>query len=61
YPRPETRLSDDLNNKKNDLIYQFNPKAQIYGFIVGSDLRGPLHKGLPKIEATRNSHTVACS
>ena len=27
--------------RKNELIYQFNPKAQIYGFIVGSGLRGP--------------------
>ena len=40
YPRPDTGLSVDLINKKNELIYQFNPKAQIYGFIVGSGLRG---------------------
>ena len=44
YPRPDTGLSVDLVNKKNELIYQFNPKAQIYGFIVGSDLRGPLQR-----------------
>ena len=48
-------------NKKNELIYQFNPKAQIYGFIVGSGLRGPLHKGLPTIEATRHSHPVVAA
>ncbi|MCQ1260099.1 DUF871 domain-containing protein [Staphylococcus aureus] len=61
YPRPDTGLSVDLVNKKNELIYQFNPKAQIYGFIVGSDLRGPLHKGLPTIEATRHSHPVVAA
>ena len=61
YPRPDTGLSVDLVNKKNELIYQFNPKAQIYGFIVGSGLRGPLHKGLPTIEATRHSHPVVAA
>ncbi|MDN8988788.1 MupG family TIM beta-alpha barrel fold protein, partial [Staphylococcus aureus] len=42
YPRPDTGLSVDLFNKKNELIYKFNPKAQIYGFIVGSVFRGHL-------------------
>ena len=47
--------------RKNELIYQFNPKAQIYGFIVGSGLRVLLHKGLPTIEATRHSHPVVAA
>ncbi|HHS2988611.1 TPA: 6-phospho-N-acetylmuramidase [Staphylococcus argenteus] len=61
YPRPDTGLSADWVKKKNEYIYQFNKKAQIYGFIVGTDLRGPLHKGLPTIELTRYDHPVVAA
>ncbi|MBO3065621.1 MupG family TIM beta-alpha barrel fold protein [Staphylococcus shinii] len=58
YPRPDTGLETQFVKSQNDLILSYNPQANIYGFIVGTTLRGPLFKGLPTIENTRYMHTI---
>ena len=40
------------------LILRFNPEAQIFGFISGSQKRGPIFKGLSTIETSRNHHPI---
>ncbi len=51
YPKPTYALLLYLLEEKSSLIYQFNPRNKTQWFIVRSGLRGPLHKGLPTIEA----------
>lgn len=58
YPRPDTGLDDQFVNKQNILILKYNPNATIFGFIAGTTARGPLFKGLPTIESTRDKHPV---
>lgn len=58
YPRPDTGLSESFVTQQNMLILRFNPEAQIFGFISGSQKRGPIFKGLPTIEASRNHHPI---
>lgn len=58
YPRPDTGLSHSFVQAQNALIRHFNPEAIIYGFISGTKRRGPLYKGLPTLEDTRDAHPV---
>ncbi|SCS70684.1 MupG family TIM beta-alpha barrel fold protein [Staphylococcus caeli] len=58
YPRPDTGLTASYVNSQNRLILKYNHNADIYGFIVGTTKRGPLYKGLPTIEATRDIHPI---
>ncbi|MBE6178939.1 MupG family TIM beta-alpha barrel fold protein [Staphylococcus xylosus] len=58
YPRPDTGLEAQFVKSQNELILSYNPKANIYGFIAGTTLRGPLFKGLPTIETARYMHTI---
>ncbi|MCU5745218.1 MupG family TIM beta-alpha barrel fold protein [Staphylococcus sp. SQ8-PEA] len=58
YPRPDTGLNDVFVKQQNQLIREFNPQATIYGFISGTEKRGPLFKGLPTLEANRKSHPI---
>ncbi|HLR19203.1 MAG TPA: MupG family TIM beta-alpha barrel fold protein [Staphylococcus sp.] len=58
YPRPDTGLEASFVASQNKMILQFNPQADIFGFVTGSTLRGPLYKGLPTIENSRYQHPV---
>lgn len=58
YPRPDTGVSTQFVTAQNSLIKSFNPNANIFGFIAGTEKRGPVHKGLPTIEKTRWSHPL---
>ena len=60
YPRPDAGLSSQFVTAQNSLIKTFNPSAEIFGFIAGTEKRSPLHKGLPTIEKTRWTHPL-CS
>lgn len=56
YPRPDTGLSATFVEQQNALIHSFDSMAYIYAFIPGTELRGPIFKGLPTIEVHRNQH-----
>lgn len=56
YPRPDTALSLSSLQQQNNLIHLFDPNAKIFAFIPGTNLRGPLYKGLPTIENHRHEH-----
>ncbi|MDN6629783.1 MAG: MupG family TIM beta-alpha barrel fold protein [Staphylococcus equorum] len=58
YPRPDTGLEPQFVASQNNLILKYNAQADIFGFITGSTLRGPLYKGLPTIESTRYQHPI---
>ena len=56
YPRPDTGLSATFVKQQNELIHSFDSTADVYAFIPGTELRGPIFKGLPTIEVHRNQH-----
>ena len=58
YPRPDTGLSRSFIDNKNQLIHVYDKHAKIYAFIPGTELRGPLFKGLPTIESHRSAHPL---
>lgn len=58
YPRPDTGLESQFVKAQNEMILKYNAHANIYGFIAGSTLRGPIYKGLPTIEDTRYKHPI---
>lgn len=61
YPRPDTGLSYSFIEYKNQLIKTYDKHAKIYAFIPGTELRGPLHKGLPTVESHRSSHPLVAT
>ncbi|WP_436854681.1 MupG family TIM beta-alpha barrel fold protein [Staphylococcus caeli] len=58
YPRPDTGLTASYVHSQNKRILKYNANANIYAFIAGTTKRGPLYKGLPTVEVTRDVHPV---
>lgn len=58
YPRPETGLDPDFLRESTQMLQSAGLK--VYAFIPGDEqLRGPLHEGLPTLEAHRNAAPLA--
>lgn len=58
YPRPETGLDPEFLQESTRMLQAAGLK--VYAFISGDDqLRGPLHEGLPTLEAHRGAAPLA--
>ncbi len=58
YPRPETGLDPDFLRESTRMLQDAGMK--VYAFIPGDEvLRGPLHEGLPTLEAHRGAAPLA--
>lgn len=58
YPRPETGLDSDFLRETTRMLQSAGMK--VYAFIPGdAQLRGPLHEGLPTLEAHRKAAPLA--
>lgn len=58
YPRPETGLDPDLLRESTRMLQEAGLK--VYAFLPGDGLlRGPLHAGLPTLEAHRTAAPLA--
>ncbi|TDM41565.1 DUF871 domain-containing protein [Macrococcoides goetzii] len=58
YPRPETGLDSEYFSKQNNALKYKFPNVQIMAFICGTELRGPVYKGLPTLEDHRVIHPL---
>lgn len=58
YPRPETGLDSEYFSKQNNELKNMFPDVQIMAFICGTELRGPVYKGLPTLENHRALHPL---
>ncbi len=58
YPRPETGLDSVYFSEQNAALKNRFPEVQIMAFICGTELRGPVYKGLPTLEDHRALHPL---
>lgn len=58
YPRPETGLDVEFFYKQNVELKRDFPDVNILAFVCGSDLRGPIYKGLPTVENHRDLRPI---
>lgn len=59
YPRPNTGLDTAFFQHINERLKGAYPELQIMAFVPGTKLRGPIHRGLPTLEAHRYQHPLA--
>ncbi|MHD0396650.1 MupG family TIM beta-alpha barrel fold protein [Staphylococcus simulans] len=59
YPRPDTGLDRTFFQHVNERLKGAYPEIQIMAFVPGTQLRGPIYRGLPTLEAHRMYHPLA--
>lgn len=61
YPRPDTGLERTFFQHINERLKGAFPEIQIMAFVPGTQLRGPIYRGLPTLEDHRQYHPLAAA
>ncbi len=61
YPRPDTGLDCKFFQQINARLKGAFPEIQIMAFVPGTQMRGPIYRGLPTLEDHRQRHPLAAA